>query len=46
MKRLLLFLFVVTLLFSGFACERHPASQTIPSNEEKQVMPSKNSEEK
>jgi hypothetical protein len=39
------FLSVAALLF-GTSCERHPASQTIPSSEEKQVFPSKEADEK
>ena len=36
MKRLSLFFFAVLLLVFGVACDRHPASQTIPGYEQHQ----------
>ncbi|MBM3856413.1 MAG: hypothetical protein FJ390_00435 [Verrucomicrobia bacterium] len=36
MKRLFLFFFAALLLFLGVACDRHPASQTIPGYEQNQ----------
>ena len=37
--------FMLCLLLVGTACERHPASQTIPGYEEKKSEQQKNAEE-
>ncbi|HLB33151.1 MAG: hypothetical protein A3F67_08435 [Verrucomicrobia bacterium RIFCSPHIGHO2_12_FULL_41_10] len=46
MKLLCSYSLLFLLLFVGAACERHPASQTIPGYEEKKALQQKEAEEK
>ena len=46
MKQLFLYFFATTLLLLSSAYERHSASQTSPGHEEKQTVPSIETEEK
>jgi hypothetical protein len=46
MKQFVFFLFATVLLILSSACERHPASQTSPTHEEKQILPAMETEEK